>query len=422
MNASIRTNLTKRVVKQDQALYNEQRVFKAEYFLSICLVLAMGFLGSQKLIQSLWSKSSAVNVYAAKAAVCEGGFRLPGVSCQQVNVDANANAEATQDEKEKHASSADGGAPQGLAQTINKVRMVEPLPNAGDRSLREQFAALPDLKSAILQLRWTGNNDQEAARLLSIIGTLGYGRQADSYQNQFAAPAIVKLLDPVWEKYPDLVAASHCLYCGSFFEQVTVPLVSSGTWEEDWLKRIMAGHPRLLRVVYDAGQVDIQALRRIAALQAELLSAGDGQTPGFIGDILLSDGKLDLLHTWSTKGLNGHYAFASVQDLDSLPRDLIKDAWYSAVRAGDDSPRLTRYLVAHGYRPALRWLIWLAAGNVKYIQSYQYSRNEKDRYQAFLKTYLDFPVNSFTDLAGFYSENWQKITWDKALKRWILRR
>ena len=91
-----------------------------------------------------------------------------------------------------------------------------------------------------------------------------------------------------------------------------------------------------------------------------------------------------------------------------------------SVAGGYDSPRLTRHLIKTGYRPALRWLIWLAAGNVDYLKTYHYKHNEKQRYDDFLKERLDIPQTGFSDLAGFYSENWQKLKWDEGLIRWKL--
>ena len=271
-----------------------------------------------------------------------------------------------------------------------------------------------------MQLRWHDGDEQDAARLLSIVNTLTLARN-DPYKNQFAAPAISSLLTPVWDKYPQLVAASHCLYCGGFFEHALQGFIATGTQEKAWFKRFLSGHPRFLRVAYEAGQIADNELINIARLHAELQYPGDGQTLRFIGNVLLHEKDYDLLHGWSTRGMNGESSFDSVQDYASLPRDLLIDAWQMSIAGGFDSARLTRHLIKTGYRPALRWLIWLSAGNVDYLKTYHYKNYEKQRYDDFLKEMLDIPLAGFSDLAGFYSENWQKIHWDKGLKRWVLR-
>ena len=388
-----------------QLIY-QQKMNKAEYVLALIILFAAGFLGSQKMIHSLQSEDSAVNIHKLSSASCAGGFRIPGIHCESHNEPGSLNVGTQQPAKQ-------------AIQFATEKKLVIPVKGYEDRPLREQFASLPELKPAILHLRWQDGDEQDAARLLSIVNTLSLARN-DPYKNQFAAAAISSLFAPVWDKYPELVAASHCLYCGSFFEHALQGYIATGTQEKAWFRRFVSGHPRFLRVAYEAGQISDDELKNIARLHAELQYPGDGQTSRFIGNVLLHEKDYGLLRRWSTTGMNGESSFESVQDYATLPRALLIDAWQMSIAGGFDSTRLTRYLIKTGYRPALRWLIWLSAGNVDYLKTYHYKHYEKQRYASFLKEMLNIPPGSFSDLAGFYSENWQKINWDQAEKRWVL--
>ena len=373
--------------------------FSIEYIFALFFVLMVGFFGSQKLINTALNPNSSINIHGFSEAICENGFRLPFLKCAKEEL-----APAVVETKLILASSQES-----LLQN-EKVGLIQGMdqgPNA--LSLSKQFAYQPSLKSALKKLKWNDGDEQDAARFLSVIKTLNSGRYNESY---FVSSAMTGLIDPVMRKYPDIVAASHCLYCGSFFSDVLKPYFAEGTENNKEINQLALGHPRFLQALYQAGNIKLNNLNEIAELQAELLTSGDVDTVRFIGNILLKQSNLALLNQWTSKGMNGGYAISEYSKLLRLPEPLIIGAWQQGVKRGEDNAVLTRYLISTGYRPALRWLIWYHGSNLTYFQTHQH-KMEKDRYNDFLvERYLDFPKESQSDLAGFYSKNWKNIVWD----------
>ncbi len=382
--------------------------FSAELLIGLCFVLALGFFGTQKLIHTLFNPSSAYNFYSINESACENGFRVPFLACKKPELAKPENLDTVQQVPKKVEDSTD---------TLDQTSLIIGMnASTGAPDLRTQFAYLPNLSSALSKLSWNNGDEQDAVRLLTIMSTLQYGRQRESHLVQSSS---TKILGPVWNKYPEIVAASSCLYCGMFYNNVLKPYMTEGTENTEHLNTLALGHPRFLQAIYASGQLNIDEFTKIGFLQAELLHPGDYKTAKFIGDLLLKHSKIDLLHTWSSRGGNSSYAISEYQSLIQLPQALIIDSWQAGVARGSDNSVLTRYLISTGYRPALRWLLWLHAGNLSYLQDRQY-KLQRDRYNDFLvDEYLDFPKESHDDLTGFYSKNWQNITWRAEQKKWV---
>jgi hypothetical protein len=87
---------------------------------------------------------------------------------------------------------------------------------------------------------------------------------------------------------------------------------------------------------------------------------------------------------------------------------------------GYDKPELTEYLLQRGYRPALRWLVWLQDGSAPYLtDKYTHYRHYAPRYEQMLKSFTDFPVSRGSELGAFYSRHWRDIHWDDYSKKWL---
>lgn len=283
-------------------------------------------------------------------------------------------------------------------------------------TLREQFARLPNLSSAVGKLQWLNGSEADAVKLLTLLNNLKLSRSRQSSENYRAIPLINKLLQPVWEKYPDMVAASACLYCGNSFK-VLSNLIASTDTDNGQLKKLALGHPRMLREVASKNIFEPNDLDKIVRLQAALSSAGDGGTAEFIGKFLLKNNDYKNLRVWLNKGLNGSRALGNV-DLNSVPYDLVITAWQQGVSLGYDLVELSHYLVGKGYRPALRWVLWLQDSNLKYIRSWNYKR-QQGKYAFILEKYTDFSMRSGKSLTQFYSDNWKHVYWDKTQTRWL---
>ena len=365
--------------------------YTAEYLVGLLFVFLMGFIGVQK--------ASQVDLSLLNDTLCKSSLALPYVSCE-----TNKNDELAWSDK-----------PNKPAKTIQLIKGMNQ--SADAPSLRTQFAYFPDLSSSLEKLKWNGGDEQDAARFLSVITALENGRSTESG----IASSLSSILDVVWNKYPDIVATSHCLNCNRFYQHILEPYFKAGSKNNERIKQIALGHPRFLQAIYQSGQLKLTDVKSIARLQAELLSSEDAKTARFIGKILREDNDLESLHHWSSKGWNGSFALSEYQFLLTLPENIIVDAWERGVLTGSDNAVLTRYLVSTGYRPALRWLLWVHAGNLSYFQNTTYQA-EKDRYNdLILSLYIDFPAGSKDDLTGFYSKHWQDIVWDKAKQKWVLK-
>ncbi|MEH6458205.1 MAG: hypothetical protein V7749_17890 [Cocleimonas sp.] len=392
-----------------------------EFILGALFLVVIGFLGSQKIIHVVSDSSSAVNIYSLSDSACSSGLRLPFIECSKPIQNLESVKEVSELSKPTENISEE------LVVEIEKKEIIPnkyPLIHDMDQSdtalpLRKQFAHLPNLATALNKLKWNDGSEEDAVRLLTIASTLVYGRQREAHLEQ---SAMARLLSPVWNSYPDLVAASHCLYCGQFFSNVLKPFMTEGTENKDHLNALATAHPRFLNAIYQSGQIEIDKINDIAKLQAELSSSGDAATAKFIGEILFKNKNIDLLHHWSSKGWNGSYAISEYNKLIQLPQNLIIDAWQRGVSRGTDNAVLTRYLISTGYRPALRWLLWFHSGNLSYFKNRQH-QHAKDRYNDFLTAeYIEFPKDSYSDLTGFYSKNWKDIHWNESRKKWIFKK
>lgn len=254
------------------------------------------FFGTQKLINTLFNPSSAYNFYALNESACQSGFRVPFLECKQPEL-------AKLDSLKEITQIANNSKSPEIEKPLNEINpkalIVRMNESTGAPDLRTQFAYLPDLSTALGKLRWNYGDEQDAVRLLTIMSTLQYGRQRESHLVESSA---TKILGPVWNKYPDIVAASSCLYCGMFFNNVLKPYMSEGTENIEHLNSLALGHPRFLQAIYNSGQLNIDDFTKIGLLQAELSGSGDHHTAKFIGDLLIKNAKIDLLHHWSSRG------------------------------------------------------------------------------------------------------------------------
>lgn len=346
----------------------------------IALVFSvLGYLITQRILFDQQTQQSVIaQLQSIKEGLCGQGIRLPMIDCSKASP-IKGNLQPNTD------------------------------------SYKRQFARLPNLSAAVGKLQWNNGTEADAVKLLTILNNLTLSRSRQSSENFRAIPAIVMLLQPVWKKYPDMVAAASCLYCGNSFN-VLSKLIASNDTDIESLKRLAMGHPRMLREVASQNIFSPDELNHIVKIQAALSSAGDSGTAEFVGKILLQNQDYQRLRVWLTRGLNGSRALGNT-DLDSLPFELVVAAWEQGVKLGYDQVKLSQYLVSKGYRPALRWVLWLQDSQLKYIRSWSFER-EKDKYTSILKTYTDFPLKSGDELIKFYSDNWRKVNWDKNKKRW----
>lgn len=349
--------------------------------LVIALIFSvMGYVLIQNLLfEQKYQQAIVAELQNIKIGICQRGIRLPMVDCSEASIIKNN---------------------------------IQP----NKESLERQFAKLPSLSSAVDKLQFLNGTEADAVKLLTLLNNLKLSRSRQSAENYRAIPLMTKLLLPVWRKYPDMVAASACLYCGNSFN-VLSKLIASNDTDNELLKNLAMGHPRLLKEVSSQNLFASNKLNEIVKLQAALSSAGDGGTAEFIGKFLLNNKDYNSLRVWINKGLNGSRALGNA-DLNSLPYDLVVTAWQQGVSIGYDQVELSQYLVSSGYRPALRWVLWLQDSNLKYIRSWSYKR-QQGKYESILDKHTDFSLRSDKSLSQYYSDNWKHVYWDKTQKRWL---
>lgn len=355
--------------------------FSRTFIIAALLFIATFFASQNRLFDTANKEQVAQLLVSTRDYFCGYGIRVPELPC--------ASAPLIKD---------------------NLVRDSE--------SLATQFSCLPDLGAVVEKLSWDHGSDIDATRLLSVLQASIIARSHQSNKNREASAAVVSLLRPLWKQSPQLVAAASCLYCSRDFA-VMKSLIEFEPGSFESLLGLGLGHPRLLAEIDKNYSLETDFVTRVTQLHAEFVSPGDAGTAGFVGLALANNGDYERLKVWSSKGLNGGRALRSL-DLSTLPLDLVISTWQQGVSIGYDTVELTEFLVSQGYRPALRWLVWLVGGELEYIRTWSFQR-EEGRYQSLFSSLTDFPLTDGPGFAKHYNQNWQQITWNQELEKWVSR-
>lgn len=338
------------------------------------LMFCVAYLVTQKVLVAERSQAAiAASIRSGTIAICRQGIRVPGLDC-----------------------------------LVGGERAV-PAPTRA--SLAIQFAQLPNLASAVAKLNWSGGSEIDATRLLTVLYALQYSRSNELYAAGVYESS-ARLLNQILETYPELVVASACYYCGHQSRYLQSYLLSQAPIPKTF-QDMFKVNPSLLAVAKTKDLFSPDTFHELALIHADLSSAGDARSATAIGDILIQYQEYDQLLKWSYKGLNGGRSLKNVS-LDTVPREIVIAAWENGVRIGYDTPELTQYLMATGYRPALRWAIWYLSGEYSYLTR----SGDATKYKGMLMRYTDFPVNVNIQLAQYYSNNWREIKWDGSLEKW----
>ncbi len=357
------------------ASQSPRRRFLPALAVGIVMMLA-GYITSQLWLSEPGNQQRLVDGIAAmREALCDSGVRFPGDHCQFVSP-------------------------------------VVEQPESG--SVTEIAARFPDLITAQNYFTWQGGGESEAARYLALMTSLTAGRhhQSGSYQ---AFDTLAARLQPIWQRYPELVAGAACTFCSRHYRLVANLIASNGDNVGASVIN-MAIDPVFFRVLLTQGALSEQEIATLLPLHAQLSWAGDADTASTIGQALAVRQQWSDLLQWVRKGLNGGRALGKLP-LAELPRELVIEAWQQGVAKGSASVDLTEFLVASGHRPALRWLIWLEGTDFPYLHEYSY-KYAKQRYKWILQNHTYFPVLSGDELVDFYNKHWKSIRWNPDRKRW----
>lgn len=278
-----------------------------------------------------------------------------------------------------------------------------------NESFAHSFSRLPDMPAVISRLVWPDGSEADAARLLAIIRTLELSRRNDE-----AVDPTADLLSRVWQRYPQLVAASACVSCGEQ-EDILAALLERNHANPEELQPIFIGNSALMRVYDQTIGIEQDVLETLARIHAYLGHTPHSKPERYIGALLWEMNAVNELRAWAERGIGTLYDL----ELDSVPQDIVIKAWRSSLESGFSLPGSTGFLMAHGYRPALRLLLWFEGAELTYLESRNYKFSQ-DEYRELVDRHTNFSDRSGTELAEFYNGNWRDIQWDANTRAWKL--
>ena len=346
--------------------------------LLVILIFVCGFLISQDWISHPDNLKLAQTWYqSSHETICRGNIRIPGLHCQD-----------------------------------NDTLMY-----LGDKDVNRLVASAPSFAQAIQQINIPLHSDRDVVRYLMLVQSVAEGwKDQRGVYNQIK-DGLIAAYARAWDANPQLVAASRCTYCGSFHDQAIINLLNLTA--SGWNHRVdpLVLNPRYFSAIAERDN-DVDNLPELLAIHANLSSAGDSKTARTVGAGLAKHNNLQALERWVTNGLNGGRALEGL-DLQTVPREVVIAAWEHGVTLGYDNVTLMEYLVSTGYRPALRWLIWLQGTDIDYIKthSYEYSKNH---YARMVSQYTNLAASENSSLGEVYSQNWQRVQWNSDQKKWLL--
>jgi hypothetical protein len=279
---------------------------------------------------------------------------------------------------------------------------------------RQYLASLPDLATALTKLQWLGGDEAAAVRFLSVMHAIRMGRNSDHVR---VADVMKPMMRPMWDAYPHITIASVCTFCGEA-SKINKQFVDERTLDPEIATRISRNHVDYFVALADKDSFTPDETQRLAATFAQLVM-GDRPTRVAIANLLAEQHEYAALKMWVANSMNGGFALDDIPDLASVPRDILTTAWERSASAGFDSRILTEYLMKTGYRPTLRYVVWMQDGAANYLssQNSRYGR-ERGRYAGLLDKYTNFPEQEGRALGEYYSTNWRDIKWDPDRSMW----
>ena len=289
-------------------------------------------------------------------------------------------------------------------------------PDGSTESYAKLLSSVENIDAALKKLR-PATNELELVRLLSILDTVvgAWSGVPYGYDNQRIL--VINLLIEQWEEHAKLIAAANCIYCGSYFQMLT-GLVHLKGLNDEWHDTALRIHPRFMQIADTVKPIDDELRIKLARIYSRLVSPGDANIAKYIAHVLLSNNDLNDYLFWSIHGLNGHNSVMAIDDFSAMPKDYLQNIWLSGASGGYVNHELTYHLLSTGYRPALRWLIWVLDGGAKYMQTHAF-KYQSEKYIEVMTQYTDFPVQIGPELSEYYSNNWNNIVWHKESKKWI---
>lgn len=285
-------------------------------------------------------------------------------------------------------------------------------------NLNQRMASQKSLKTALESLNWhpsnASTNEVEALRYTAFVRGLQAGRWSDRGSDR-AWELSRDAVRPVWNKYPKLAVASQP-YWRFYHDSNMYEWFTASRQHDDYLASLVETIPHLL------GQFHTQ----VKPLQSELLDLSRSQAPlayhgnryGFLGSVLLKHKDNAALHdlvinTNSAAPIMGH-------DWSLILPETVHLSWQRGMLNGDDLPQFTAKLVESGYRPALRWTVWMSAEGRRSNSLSRMARYTQS-YVNILQKKTVFNKDESQAWDEFYSDNWGNIDWDETSRKWRIK-
>ena len=363
----------------NQEVIPRTSLFRILMISSICFLFM--FVGIQDaLIKPENQKAIAVVLQDVKSLLCETGIRTPLYDCSQQT----------------------GFIKKGSSHT--------------NLSVAEQLARLPDILSVLDKIVLPDDSPAAAAKYVTLVGLLQKSRAHDNLRAYKSLGQIAVKLEPVWANYPQLVVTQTCIFCGEYQSIIFKKLGVNAPQNMTAMLTMAKMHPLYFASFshhLDSG-VALDAAKNLALLS----QAGASEGAVAIAKYLNSESTRQHLNAWVIKGLNGTRALNELS-FATVPLETRILAWQSGVLQGYDNIELTEHLVSKGYRPAMRWLVWMNGTPLNYLRSWPYERNVA-KYNALLNRYTSFGHLGGDSLSDFYSENWSNLFWNAQKEKWVM--
>jgi len=235
----------------------------------------------------------------------------------------------------------------------------------------EKLAHSETLNEAMKLARWNGGTEREAVRYLALVRAL----QSEKWPNKgLEKPwTIVRdALAPSWALYPKITVASQCYWC-SYHDSNIYEWFTNLRYHDDYLLTLMEYTPHLF------GQfeqyIDSSERKHAMAIKQSMLA--------------------------------------------KLPEDIVRLSWQQGVRAADDLPVFTAKMIRAGYRPALRWALWVVSEG-RSNPALRRLSGHLNAYQTLIEESTDFPLSVGETWDSFYTQHWRQIVFDASAKKWVV--
>jgi hypothetical protein len=280
-------------------------------------------------------------------------------------------------------------------------------------NLNERLASQASMRTAISNVHWNNISEAEAVRYTAFIRGLQSGTWSDQGSNnpwELARNA----LWPIWQAYPDIAVGSQS-YWRYFHDSNMYEWFTKSRQHDEYLASLVETIPHLFGQFHTHVKPNQDEVLSLAKLQAPL--GFHGNRYGFLGSVLIRHGDNSALHdlvanTNSAAPIMG-------QDWSTIAPQAIRLSWQQGVLSSDDLPKFTATLVAQGYRPALRWAVWMSAEGRR-SKSLRRMAMHAPSYTQILNTHTEFNIDNTKAWDQFYSENWSNIVWNSDRKKWLI--